>query len=335
MAASAFTGDDANARLGVRVEHLSGDEPPNAFLFPRSLLHFHREGGFYPFLPAYPPNFLITQQPNPILESCAGKFFLSAAMGACVRIWLECTCALSCGTHTHCVCARRALQATAWATCLVSCSGATKASRRLCLFQDSASSQKCRGKSRYELHLHAMLLVFIVRVVLWLLLVARTDARCCLAHADGRRVARHGRQDAVLGQQLPRHLVYELRATRVCMCVMCVASASSLTRCLPLRASLAMAPAIFAGLECAVEKARGRHDVGNELVAGCATGAALAAGQGIQVQWLACRHECTRVCATRLTLLLLRVCRLQAQCLGCAGFAAFSYAIHKFTDGRF
>jgi hypothetical protein len=25
----------------------------------------------------------------------------------------------------------------------------------------------------------------------------------------------------------------------------------------------------------------------------------------------------------------------QAQCLGCAGFAAFSYAIHKFTDGRY
>lgn len=40
---------------------------------------------------------------------------------------------------------------------------------------------------------------------------------------------------------------------------------------------------MFAGLECAAEKARGRHDVGNELIAGCATGAALAAGQGIQV----------------------------------------------------
>jgi import inner membrane translocase subunit TIM22 len=41
--------------------------------------------------------------------------------------------------------------------------------------------------------------------------------------------------------------------------------------------------AMFSGLECAVEKARGVHDVGNELVAGCATGAALAAGQGYQV----------------------------------------------------
>jgi hypothetical protein len=40
---------------------------------------------------------------------------------------------------------------------------------------------------------------------------------------------------------------------------------------------------MFSGLECASEKARGVHDVGNELVAGCATGAALAAGQGWQV----------------------------------------------------
>ncbi|EEY60403.1 Mitochondrial Protein Translocase (MPT) Family [Phytophthora infestans T30-4] len=64
--------------------------------------------------------------------------------------------------------------------------------------------------------------------------------------------------------------------------------------------------AMFSGLECATEKIRARHDVGNELVAGCATGAALAAGQGIQ-----------------------------AQCLGCAGFAAFSYAINVFTGGKF
>lgn len=85
----AFNGaEDANARLGVRVEHLSADAPPNAFLFPRSLLHFQRERiGFYPFLPAYPPNFLESQQPNPILESCAGKFFLSAAMGSYMRSW--------------------------------------------------------------------------------------------------------------------------------------------------------------------------------------------------------------------------------------------------------
>jgi import inner membrane translocase subunit TIM22 len=79
----AFNGDaDPNARLGVHVADLSAETPPNPFLFPRSLLHFHREGSFYPFLPAYPPAFLETQQPNPILESCAGKFFMSAAMGA-------------------------------------------------------------------------------------------------------------------------------------------------------------------------------------------------------------------------------------------------------------
>lgn len=75
-------GGDPNARLGARVEHLSGDVPPNLFLFPRSLLQLQRETRIFPFLPAYPPAFLETQQPNPLLESCAGKFFLSSAMGA-------------------------------------------------------------------------------------------------------------------------------------------------------------------------------------------------------------------------------------------------------------
>ncbi|RLN59457.1 hypothetical protein BBJ28_00005811 [Nothophytophthora sp. Chile5] len=136
--------EDANARLGVHVEDLSAERPPNPFLFPRSFLRshlLHDTVGIHPFLPAYPPQILQNLQPNPILESCAGKFFLSAAMD---------------------------------------------------------------------------------------------------------------------------------------------------------------------GWFCATEKARARHDVGNELVAGCATGAALAAGQGYQ-----------------------------AQCLGCAGFAAFSYAINYFTDGKF
>lgn len=80
---------DVNARLGARVEHLSGDEPPNLFLFPRSLEQLTRESQFFPFLAAYPPAFLQTQQPNPLLEACAGKFFLSAAMGASLSLYLS------------------------------------------------------------------------------------------------------------------------------------------------------------------------------------------------------------------------------------------------------
>jgi import inner membrane translocase subunit TIM22 len=76
--------EDANARLGVHVEDLSSETPPNPFLFPRSFLKskvLFDAAGIHPFLPAYPPQILQWQQPNPITESCAGKFFLSAAMG--------------------------------------------------------------------------------------------------------------------------------------------------------------------------------------------------------------------------------------------------------------
>ena len=59
--------------------------------------------------------------------------------------------------------------------------------------------------------------------------------------------------------------------------------------------------AVFSGVECVVEKGRAKHDIVNGTLAGCATGAALAAGQGPQ-----------------------------AMCLGCTGFAAFSAAIDHF-----
>uniref|UniRef100_K3WS24 Mitochondrial import inner membrane translocase subunit TIM22 n=1 Tax=Globisporangium ultimum (strain ATCC 200006 / CBS 805.95 / DAOM BR144) TaxID=431595 RepID=K3WS24_GLOUD len=202
----AFNGDaDPNARLGVHVADLSAETPPNPFLFPRSLLHFHREGSFYPFLPAYPPAFLETQQPNPILESCAGKFFMSAAMGYAMGNLFGLVLGSYEGiTPPVPLPGQRELPKVPWKESMV---GAWRVTG---------------GKMRY-----------------W------------------------GNNFLVISS-------------------------------------------MFSGLECAAEKARGRHDVGNELVAGCATGAALAAGQGVQ-----------------------------AQCLGCVGFAAFSYAIHKFTDGRF
>jgi len=62
--------------------------------------------------------------------------------------------------------------------------------------------------------------------------------------------------------------------------------------------SFAYITAVFSGFDCLVEKARGKHDVLNGGLSGCATGAVLAAKQGPQ-----------------------------AACLGCAGFAAFSIAV--------
>ena len=76
--------EDRNTLLGVHVDDLSRETPPNAFLFPRTFLHMHLlhdKVGVHPFLPAYPPQILQWLQPNPLTESCAGKFGLSAAMG--------------------------------------------------------------------------------------------------------------------------------------------------------------------------------------------------------------------------------------------------------------
>ncbi|GAB5031585.1 tim22-like protein [Nannochloropsis oceanica] len=53
--------------------------------------------------------------------------------------------------------------------------------------------------------------------------------------------------------------------------------------------------ALFSGVDCVVEKFRGKHDAYNAVISGCGVGAALSAKQGPQ-----------------------------AACLGCAGFAIFS-----------
>ena len=55
---------------------------------------------------------------------------------------------------------------------------------------------------------------------------------------------------------------------------------------------------VFSGSECLVEKARGTHDVWNEVISGCVTGAAIQAKSGPQ-----------------------------AAAMGCGGFAAFSLII--------
>ncbi|TYZ60154.1 hypothetical protein PybrP1_000514 [[Pythium] brassicae (nom. inval.)] len=175
-------GGDPNARLGPRVEHLSGDAPPNLFLFPRSLLQLQRETRIFPFLPAYPPAFLESQQPNPLLESCAGKFLVSAALGYGMGNLFGLVLGSYEGiTPPVPLPGQRELPKVPWRESMV---GAWRVTG---------------GKMRY-----------------W------------------------GNSFLVIS-------------------------------------------GLFAGLECAAEKARGRHDVGNEVIAGCATGAALAAGQGVQI----------------------------------------------------
>ncbi|KAL7678518.1 putative mitochondrial import inner membrane translocase subunit TIM22 [Plasmopara halstedii] len=200
--------DEVNSRLGVHIEDLSKETPPNPFLFPRSILTvqtLQKSVGIHPFLPAYPPQILQWQQPNPITESCVGKFFLSAAMGYVMGNVFGLVLGSYEGiTPPVPIPGQRVLPKVPWRESVV---GAWR-----------VTAGKCRYWSNNFLVISAM----------------------------------------------------------------------------------------FSGLECATEKIRARHDVGNELVAGCATGAALASGQGFQ-----------------------------AQCLGCAGFAAFSYAINVFTGGKF
>ncbi|KAF5446660.1 hypothetical protein F2P56_032270 [Juglans regia] len=60
---------------------------------------------------------------------------------------------------------------------------------------------------------------------------------------------------------------------------------------------------VFSAAECAVEKARAKHDTTNTVVAGCVTGGVISAKGGPK-----------------------------AACAGCAGFAAFSVLIEKFLD---
>jgi hypothetical protein len=80
--------EDPNDKMGIHVEDLEKPTPPNLFLFPRNIIKMHREGDLMPFLPAYPPQLLMNLQPNPIVESCAGKFFLSATMGEFIFFFL-------------------------------------------------------------------------------------------------------------------------------------------------------------------------------------------------------------------------------------------------------
>ena len=47
---------------------------------------------------------------------------------------------------------------------------------------------------------------------------------------------------------------------------------------------------LWSGFECTVEKLRGSHDVYNAALAGCATGAAMAAGQGPEAMCFGCVH---------------------------------------------
>ncbi|OQR92231.1 SUMO-activating enzyme (SAE) [Thraustotheca clavata] len=62
--------------------------------------------------------------------------------------------------------------------------------------------------------------------------------------------------------------------------------------------------AMISGMECLVDKKRAHHDISSVAIAGCATGAVFAAGQGVQ-----------------------------AQCLACGGMAAFSAAMEMFMHG--
>jgi import inner membrane translocase subunit TIM22 len=57
---------------------------------------------------------------------------------------------------------------------------------------------------------------------------------------------------------------------------------------------------VFGASDCLVEKFRGNHDVWNEVLSGCVTGAAMQAKQGPQ-----------------------------AAAIGCGGFAVFSLVIDK------
>jgi len=69
--------------------------------------------------------------------------------------------------------------------------------------------------------------------------------------------------------------------------------------------NFAIIAALFTGYECAIESYRAKHDVANTAVAGCLTGATMAARSGPQ-----------------------------SALFGCAGFAAFSVAVEHFLEGN-
>lgn len=76
--------------------------------------------------------------------------------------------------------------------------------------------------------------------------------------------------------------------------------------------SLAIVSLLFTAIECTVEKQRAKTDSVNTVVAGCTSGAILAAKSS---GWTA-------------------VGTPKAALLGCAGFAAFSTAMEKFMSNR-
>lgn len=64
--------------------------------------------------------------------------------------------------------------------------------------------------------------------------------------------------------------------------------------------SFGVLTALFGGIECVIEKGRAKHDVWNPVISGCLVGATLSAKQGPA-----------------------------ASCVGCVGFAGFSYLVDK------
>lgn len=64
--------------------------------------------------------------------------------------------------------------------------------------------------------------------------------------------------------------------------------------------SFGILTALFGGVECVIEKYRGKHDVWNPVISGCAVGGAMSAKGGPA-----------------------------AACIGCAGFAGFSLVVDK------
>ena len=74
-----------------------------------------------------------------------------------------------------------------------------------------------------------------------------------------------------------------------------VAYKSTLEKCMSWSKSFFVLTALFSGVDCVIEKYRGKHDGYTSLISGCLVGGAMSASQGPQ-----------------------------AACLGCVGFAAFS-----------
>lgn len=80
---------------------------------------------------------------------------------------------------------------------------------------------------------------------------------------------------------------------------------------IPYARSFATFGVVFSGSECVIEKVRARHDIYNSVMAGCATGAILAAQPRERIPAKA---------------------RAYQMAVGCAGMAAFSAAIDYYME---